>query len=51
MKEIFLLETIRPRALILDIFDLVDLYNVCSYYPPRAQNGTAQGGHMKCVDI
>ena len=52
MKKIFLLETIRPRALIFGMrYHLVDLYHVCLYYPPGVQNGTAPGGHMKCIDI
>ena len=44
MKTIFLLETIMPRALIFGVkYHLVDLYNVCLYYAPGAQNGTALG--------
>ena len=50
-EKIYLSETIRPRAC-LNIWyvvngDLVDLYQVCSNYPPGAKkNGPAPWGHM-----
>ena len=46
MKKIFLLETIRPRALIFGMRShLVDLYQNCSYDPPGIQMGLPGGSH------
>ena len=43
----FLSETLRPRALIFGMFHhLVDLYQVCSSYPPGANNGPKPGSHV-----
>ena len=45
--KIILSETIRPRALIFGMYHhLVDLYQVCSHYTPRAKNGPTPGSHV-----
>ena len=41
-EKIFMSETTRLRALIL-ICSIIDLYQVCSNYAPRAKNGPAPG--------
>ena len=41
-------ETVRPKALIFGLlYDLLDLYQVCSNYAPRAKNcPTPLGSHV-----
>ena len=47
MKEIFLSETMWPRALMFGAkHHLVDLYQVCSNLIPAAKNGPAPGSHV-----
>ena len=47
MKKIFLSETTRPRALIFSMqHHLMDLYQICSNYAPRAINRPARGSHV-----
>ena len=42
--KIFLFETIRPNALIFVMYnDLVNLFQVCSNYAPRAKIGPTPG--------
>ena len=50
--QIFFSETTMPRALIFSMWHyLVDLYQVCSNYPPGAKNGSAPGGHMFYIGL
>ena len=43
MQKIFVSETIRPKALIFGMHDLVDIYPVCSNYAPEAKIGPTPG--------
>ena len=46
-EYIFSSKTTRPRALIYGMkHHLVDLYQICSNYAPRAKHGPVLGGHM-----
>ena len=47
MKKMFLSETRRHRSLIFGMqHHLVDLFQVCSNYVPKAKNGPARGSHV-----